>query len=437
MKLQSSYENITLLLVICMISGGLSSLYLKLFNMLPPAPVMVFHLPILLLPIPIILARFRSAIFGMFALLPFILLMALAAMSYRWSLDPMLTLREAAVSLLIGIYFACIAWSYSWRKIIDITWLAMFLMVLVSLFLFIAMPSLGKMSELFPGALMGLWLEKNSAGQIGAFGAILALARFATRPGKALSSGISFITFTAFLLLTTSKTALIAYMVGCGLFGWVFLMRRHVVITIFISWITVFASIFLVRIAASNQEAILKLAGRNATFTGRADIWKALQISTNDKPLLGHGYSAYWNEKYTESTLSWVAEELQFFPSHAHNSWLEMSLGLGVIGKSLLTLIVVMAVTFTITKLKSSNGSYFALPFLAMACVIGSFESILAYPNNFGGAILILVAAKALCKPMPADRERGLHFIWAQFLPLQARRHWASRPQYPPVGLKP
>ena len=97
-------------------------------------------------------------------------------------------------------------------------------------------------------------------------------------------------------------------------------MRRHVVFDIPSAWITVFVGVFSVYFIATNQEFILDLLGRSSTFTGRADIWKAIEVSLADKPRLGHGYGAYWSEDYMDSTLLCVIDDLEFVPSHSHNS---------------------------------------------------------------------------------------------------------------------
>jgi O-antigen ligase len=424
-------EYVILILAIFMLTGGLSGLYLKLFNLHPPAPVHFVHLPIMLLMLPVIVLRMRQTVFGLFSLLPFLALALLALASTKWSLDSAVTLRESLIFLFIGTYLVCAAWTYSWQELVEALWLTMFAMAVASLFLYIAVPNIGRMSDIFVGTLSGLWLEKNSAGQIGVFGASLALARIAIRPKTFLSSGISFLAFTLILLLSTSKTSLVAYVIAVGLVGWVFLLRRNMPVFIATLWGTIFGGAFIGNWIWYNKEVFFNLLGRNATFTGRAEIWKALEISISDRPLLGHGYSAYWNKDYMGTTLSYVLDDLKYYPSHSHNSWVEITLGLGSTGSYLMTSIIVMGVVFALWRVRSSHGAYYAIPFLASAVLVGSFEAVLSYPNNFGGAVLILVAAKSVRAPLVSEHGRSLGKIFATLGQYVLARQAPIRPQTP------
>jgi exopolysaccharide production protein ExoQ len=77
------------------------------------------------------------------------------------------------------------------------------------------------------------------------------------------------------------------------------------------------------------QDALLAL-GRDPTFTNRTRIWQlALEYIAN-QPWFGYGFGAFWREQSADTQTFWVA--LGFKTPHAHNSWLELALGLGIIG---------------------------------------------------------------------------------------------------------
>ena len=136
MKLLPHFETWILIFVTAMVSGAVSGLYLKLFNLAPPVSIHVIHLPVFMGMLAVLMIRIKDAFFGALVSIPFLLLAALSLISFTWSLNPMFTLREAMIGLIIGLYFGCVAWSYSWPKIIDVVWLSMFSMGLISLFLF-------------------------------------------------------------------------------------------------------------------------------------------------------------------------------------------------------------------------------------------------------------------------------------------------------------
>ena len=75
---------------------------------------------------------------------------------------------------------------------------------------------------------------------------------------------------------------------------------------------------------------ILALLGRDATLTGRSDIWREVWRAILKRPLLGYGFSAFWiglkGEAFNVITM------LGFVVLHAHNGFLEIMLELGGTG---------------------------------------------------------------------------------------------------------
>lgn len=393
---------------ICMISAGILGFYVKLFGGAPPLPIEVIHFPIILGMLAVITLRLREAVFGVMSVMPYILLMLLALASFRWSLNPAFTFREAIISLIYVVYIATMCWRYSWKELIEGMWIAMFAMACASIFLFFLVPSIGENSVPHAGALAGVWIEKNATGQAATFGACLALARFAISPKTFFTSGASFVIFTAMLLLTTSKTSLVAYIVACASFGWVFLMRRNLVTFMATTWVSLVGGGFLVYFIKNNTEAVLGLLGRSSTFTGRSEIWKSVEISLADRPLLGHGFSGYWDLEVYGKTLAYVFEDLDYLPRHSHNSFIEMQLNLGLVGLSLLVGSLAIYLLISVLRIRNSHGAYFVLPFTLAALIIGCFESVLAYPGNFAGAIIVLAAGKMIRPALASERSSGL-----------------------------
>lgn len=428
-RLFRAFEFLTFIAAIWVISMGVIGLYLKAFNMAPPLPALAVNVPVFLAMIIVMVVRFRELSLGSMSALPYVLIALLGIASYRWSLMPSFTLREALVAAIYVAYIATMAWRYSWRDLINGMWIAMFSMVMVSFVLYFGVPSIGRMSEIHTGTMSGLWLEKNTAGQIGVFGAGLALARFAISPKTAITSIGSFFVFTLFLLLTTSKTSLVAFIVGCIAFVWVFFMRRNRPVFWITTWTTIFGGIFAFTWVKSNTAVLLAMLGRNATFTGRSEIWKAVEMSLADRPLLGHGFSAYWDENYLGKTITYVYDDLQYMPRHSHNSFIEMKLGLGEVGAFLLVFAVIFYFLVTLTKIRRSHGAYFAIPFTLSAVIIGSFESVLAMPANFAGCMIILVAAKMVRPELWEEKGSTLVKVFNRFRSLaEAQRPVPAHP---------
>lgn len=81
--------------------------------------------------------------------------------------------------------------------------------------------------------------------------------------------------------------------------------------------------------------ALLQDVGRNATLTGRTDVWHdVLQIPNN--ALIGTGYESFWlGQRLTE-----IRAAAGFDVNEAHNGYLEMYLNLGWAGVALLALMI-------------------------------------------------------------------------------------------------
>jgi O-antigen ligase len=83
------------------------------------------------------------------------------------------------------------------------------------------------------------------------------------------------------------------------------------------------------------RSVVASLAGRDATLTGRTDLWKYL--STVDiNWLLGTGYESFWLGSRFQNALALF----RWGPTQAHNGYREMYLNLGMLGLSVLTVLL-------------------------------------------------------------------------------------------------
>ncbi len=74
-------------------------------------------------------------------------------------------------------------------------------------------------------------------------------------------------------------------------------------------------------------DRVLAAGGKNTTLTGRDAIWGFVLQQIKAKPLLGWGYTAFWN-----SQGDLVVQNLNWNPQSAHNGFLETALSLGILG---------------------------------------------------------------------------------------------------------
>jgi O-antigen ligase len=105
------------------------------------------------------------------------------------------------------------------------------------------------------------------------------------------------------------------------------------------------------------------MVGRDATLTGRTDLWKLL-LGMHTNPLLGTGYESFW----LGPRLAYVWQKFTGGINEAHNGYLEIYLNLGSIGLSLLALFLAASYRSICRKLKSLSS--FAVLSLALWTVL-------------------------------------------------------------------
>lgn len=87
-------------------------------------------------------------------------------------------------------------------------------------------------------------------------------------------------------------------------------------------------------VATLNRSIDVATMGRRQdlnSLTGRLPLWEAMVEAAADRPLLGCGFGAFWNQR---NVLKYSNEFMWHIP-HAHNIYLDMVLETGVIGLTL------------------------------------------------------------------------------------------------------
>jgi O-antigen ligase len=138
------------------------------------------------------------------------------------------------------------------------------------------------------------------------------------------------------LFITSSATSSVCFVIGAGLILMTNLrfVRRHVA--------TVHALVLALVLAASSLmlfggTANANALGRDATLSGRTNIWAAV-IPMAPNPLVGAGFESFWLSPRVTARL-W-----ELFPglplNEAHNGYLELYLELGWVGVGIVGLIL-------------------------------------------------------------------------------------------------
>lgn len=201
----------------------------------------------------------------------------------------------------------------------------------------------------------------------------------------------------ALVLLSTSKSSLLGLGVGLGILALALWMKQGMRIGLVTLWIGVCVGGVLAAILLLAPEFVFGLLGRDATLTGRTDIWVALANNIEQKPWLGYGYGAFWAPESVPG--NWVREALQWDAPTAHNGWIEVTIALGFVGLALLLLDFLMTVGRAVLASVSTWTGVFALAFCAQFFLFSLSESASLQQNSIVWLIYVAVAAKLTMRP--------------------------------------
>lgn len=384
-------------------AGGILFLFLFSQGLLGPllastgdpedsAILRLMWLPIYAITAALVLAR-PGALVRMLAANWLLLgLVALTAISTLWSIDPDTTLRRSFALAMTTLFGFWLASRWSWRALILLIASTFALLALASYAVALAMPSIGIDQAVHAGAWKGVWWEKNTLGAMMGRGAIAGFAAMVLDPKRRwLWFGVA-LACSGLVLLSTSKTALLALVLGsAGVLG-IALCRRGFAASALTLFLLITGGMTIVLIGLLAPVEALEALGRDATLTGRTDIWAVLAEQIRNAPWTGYGYMAFWVVE--DGPVFWVRQQTDWPVPTAHNGWLETALAIGLPGVTLMALVFLRAMLRAVRRLFCGPETYWTLPFLAMLALFSISESNLLLQNSITWVLFVATVAK-------------------------------------------
>ena len=337
---------------------------------------------------------------------PFLVALVLVVVaSSFWSVNPPESARRAFFLVCSTLGGVVLAARFRWRGLAEVTASAFLIVAVASLVVSAAVPSIGRMTELFPGAWRGLWPEKNALGSnmALAFSALVAAGLLAPKRRYLWWGGAVIALFL--VLMSTSKTSLVALVLGAGVIAFIAVVRRGPVIGVAATW----AALIVIGLGAAvflfAADALFGVLGKDATLTGRTQIWAAAMRQIQLRPWTGFGYEAVWGDKSGWGPFAWIVKESKFEPQHAHNSWIEQWLGLGLIGLAAFGFYYLQTATMMVLAIFRRKGAYLTAPFFAVYTMMTLTESIAVVYNDFRWVLLVAFSTKLVLTDHPEDRD--------------------------------
>ncbi|MBB34296.1 MAG: O-antigen polymerase [Hirschia sp.] len=366
--------------------------------------------PIYLAVLIISIVRWRTMLATLPKAWPIILLFTLAFLSIQWSIAPSITVRRCIAlffTLHFGFYLAARAPLLDTLRLLGWTWLAITIISLGFIFL---LPSKGIDHDAHVGAWTGFLGTKNLMGGEMAR-AHLIFVGLLFYDAKHRAAWISGLALTALCVLgSTSKTALLAMIAPYGLFAVYMIAHGSVIISLLSIWGAVsFAGIGYF-ILANFSDELVKLIGKDLTFSGRTDIWELCFFLVSKEKWTGYGYGAFW--KVADGPALFLEKTLEWDVPNAHNSWVEVSLSLGYPGLAVLIIMTIMALTKSMHLMTGRHGPI-PLMMLLQLIMFSLSESLLLQQNFHSSMLFAFVVSFCLLGkkvPNPVKAARSSRF---------------------------
>lgn len=198
--------------------------------------------------------------------------------------------------------------------------------------------------------------------------------------GARVTAALTLVTFPAFLVLarvkiTTRILIVLATLVAVGL-----------------------ALFFLADIQAAVADFRTSVLKKDVTLTGRTYLWEFAARLSAERPLLGHGYYAFWRKGNIDAEGLWrwggIGARSGF---NFHNAFIEMRVDLGVVGETILIIncVGIAVVGFLKQLSKPSIPMAFLLSMLTVIYVRSFTESGLIGPFSLLTLLWISTAVYA------------------------------------------
>jgi exopolysaccharide production protein ExoQ len=329
-------------------------------------------------------------------------LVALAFVSAAWSAAPGLTLKRSlalAATTLLGLWLGA---RYSPRALMSLVAAALGLAAALSLGAGLLLPEVG-LDHRFDGAWRGVFGHKNGMGKAMVLAAVLfALLAREARGAARLRMFAAFILAAALVLLSRSTSALVALAAMLALLPLIRAAHRRSPLVLLGPLAAACVAAVVVGGTGARTESVFAAFGKDATLTGRTELWEAVLGSIGQRTALGYGYGGFW---HTAAESESLFAAIGWRAWHAHNAFLDLWLNLGLVGLVLFVAALAWTLARAVRAVRIAPDAQHAWPLalLAFLLLTNLTESRLVEANNVYWVLLCAVACAPTAVRPTAD----------------------------------
>lgn len=326
-------------------------------------------------------------------------------LSVFWSVDPALSARRALAFTTYTLLAVHLVMRFSAPRLIF--WLCAVFMTQLSMSVVfaVAVPSLAWMAE--AGQLRGIFVHKNSLGAYLLWSAATLAATWPDRVIPRWAAVMGMLLVLSLVLPTQSATALGLIVVLAALLVLVMVIRLPAHLAAILLFLGLSLATLLAAVVILYPQIVLQLLGRDATLTGRAQLWAFVDHLIAQRPVLGYGYKAMFAQPWVDH---WVVDALGWDAPHAHNGYREIILDLGFVGLFLVLPILLGTLIVAVRRLiaRPDTPSLFAFLVITGYLLRNLTESDLLHHTNLVWVMVVIASYHMLGLPRPeADGDEA------------------------------
>ena len=305
-------------------------------------------------------------------------------LSFLWSEAPDRTFRFGVYAMgttSVGLYFAT---RYTLKELLNLLALTFAIITILSVIFAVALPQYGLMGALHAGSLRGIYSHKNQFGIIIALAPVIFFLRAIDAQQKSWIWWLLLITSISLTVLSRSTTSLgnmllmLTLCISYRIFRW----RYEFLVSAVLGVLVLGISGLLLFFNFIGTDAFFEAIGKDPTLSSRTQIWQQVWEAIQLKPWLGYGSAAFWNS--FEGPSKYVELVLRARVHYAHNGFLDILLGTGIIGLSLFLISFVATTIKSLILLRKTNTveGFWPLLFLTYLLLTNVAEGTLSALDN-------------------------------------------------------
>jgi exopolysaccharide production protein ExoQ len=331
----------------------------------------------------------------------------LAVFSFIWSSDPRQSFVSGTILLIFTLFALYIANRFSWQEQFELIILVGAVILPLSIALAIFVPAVGESG----GGWSGIFGQKQNCAIVSMLWLVTAIHWKTVGLHQKLLRVTYILMCVLLIVMSRSRTgwalALIALLLSAVIWIMQKVPAKQSLLFAMLSSVIAGGLVYAVYL---HSTSIITSVGKDPTLSQRTSIWAAVWIEILKHPILGYGFAAFWKGLFGPSHDVVVSSGWDVF--QAQDGFLDVWLGVGVVGIALVAMMVVQAIRNAIRSFRGVNATYvrWCIVIIISTLLLNIGESTIGRPQM--GWFLFLLAYIGLNQVAQKARTSGNAVYW-------------------------